>query len=156
MVCFHCRNCNCGGFCQDCSPCSCGPDTNLLHYDDEPILPPGAAGDFVQLLHDTAADRGSFATTGSLTNLPVVDLPGFGRLPITLDEAAIARLTAFCEQAPFGKGPATVVDTSVRNVLQADATGITIANPHFEKELQAAFDQVRFGFGSGAGCGVVR
>ena len=142
MVCYMCRSCDCGSHCEPCDYCNCTAARDVLDYDAEPVLPTGAAADFVRLLHDAAAERGSYATTGSMVSLPVVDLPGFGRLPMPLDDAAIARLTAFCEQAPFGQGPTTVVDTSVRNVLQADATGITIANPHFEKELQAAFDQV--------------
>ena len=31
-----------------------------------------------------------------------------------------------CEQAPFGKGPETVVDTSVRNAWQIDCKNVTV------------------------------
>jgi hypothetical protein len=106
-----------------------------------PEEPPGAAADFVRLLRDVAED-GSFAASGSLTSMPVVDLPVFGRLPLPLDHATVDRLSAFCEQAPFGQGTETVIDTSVRNVLQTDATNITFGNPHFEHELNASFDKV--------------
>ena len=100
----------------------------------------GARQEFVSQLKGMSA--AGFAASGSLKHMPVVDLPGFGRLPLPLDDAAVERLTAFCEQAPFGKGSETVVDLSVRNVLQADASGISFGNPHFQEELDDVFDEV--------------
>jgi hypothetical protein len=54
----------------------------------------------------------------------------------------VDRLAAFCEQAPFGKGAETVVDLSVRNVLQTDASNISFGNPHFQEEFDDVFDTV--------------
>jgi hypothetical protein len=112
-----------------------------MFYDTEPAKSSGAAPKFVRLLK-SVAEAGSFAIQGSMVHLPVVNLPGFGRLTLPPDQNSLARLDAFCQQAPFGRGTETIVDTSVRNVLQADAKEVTISNPRFETELQTVFAQV--------------
>jgi hypothetical protein len=88
--------------------------------------------------------KASFAAMGTFDKIPVVDVPGFGRLPLPLDEDTMDRLASFCEQAPFGKGTETVVDTTVRNVLQTDATNVAFANPGFQEELDSVFEKVRY------------
>ena len=113
--------------------------SHLNWHFDLPVLD-GARKEFVKELR--ALSTASFAATGSFKEMPVVDVPGFGRLPLPLDDATMEQLAVFCEQAPFGKGSETVVDTDVRNVLQTDAANITFANPGFQEEMERVFRQV--------------
>ena len=54
-------------------------------------------------------------------------------------------------QAPFGRGEATIYDTSVRNTWQLSPTQFTINNCKWSEELQALLDKVTGNLGCEAG-----
>lgn len=50
---------------------------------------------------------------------------GAGELQLPLSAEGTPKLQSVCEQAPFGKGLATVMDTSVRRCWQVDSSKVT-------------------------------
>ncbi|KAG0569730.1 hypothetical protein KC19_6G112200 [Ceratodon purpureus] len=57
--------------------------------------------------------------------LPSFHVEGVGELRLPLCAEDSAKLRSVCEQAPFGKGSATLVDTRVRRCWQVDASKIS-------------------------------
>lgn len=72
------------------------------------------------------APPSSFACTHTLLNMPFgcpeVTVEGVGQLALPLCPEQAATLRAAAEQAPYGKGMDTVVDTGVRNALQVSSS----------------------------------
>ena len=71
----------------------------------------------------SSIDRpGDFCTHGRLFgSMPRLDVEGAGALSFPVPEPQIRDLIAVAERAPYGKGPATVLDRSVRDCWQIDA-----------------------------------
>ncbi|GFP51853.1 hypothetical protein TASIC1_0001000500 [Trichoderma asperellum] len=74
---------------------------------------------------------GSFASFGVLPQPPPVDLfvNDVGDISLPLSEFQACQLIAKARQAPYGKGSATIVDTTVRNTWELDAGQFTFRNP---------------------------
>ncbi len=87
---------------------------------------------------------GSFCVNGSapvvLPGLEVKDLGPIG-LPLTAGQAK--ELKQHCEQAPYGKGEMTLVDTHVRRVWHLKPEHFTLANPEWNTFLQQTLDKVQ-------------
>ena len=49
-----------------------------------------------------------------------------GRISLPLSHSQAMELKSRCEQAPYGRREETIVDTSVRNAWQLDASRLTI------------------------------
>ena len=101
-----------------------------------------------------SVDRpGDFCSHGRLLSpMPRLDVKGAGALSFPVPEAQVQALVAVAARAPYGKGPATVVDRTVRDCLQIDAARIRLAGggwrDTFGRVLTAAAD--------GLGCPVDR
>ena len=93
-----------------------------------------------------AVDRpGDFCAHGRmLAPMPRLDVKGAGMLSFPVPEAQVQALIAVAERAPYGKGPATVVDPKVRDCRQIDAARIRLAGAGwrdtFGRVLTAAAD----------------
>ena len=76
-----------------------------------------------------SVDRlGDFCAHGRLlAPMPRLDVKGAGALSFPVPEAQVHALIAVAERAPYGKGPATVVDRAVRDCWQIDAAQIHLA-----------------------------
>jgi hypothetical protein len=57
---------------------------------------------------------------------PSLNVEGLGVIGFPLSEAAAKHLISGCTQAPFGKGEQTIVDTSVRDTWEIDASQVRI------------------------------
>ena len=91
---------------------------------------------------------GVFCATGSkLAANPGLDVRGLGRitLPLTVHQANELKLC--CEQAPYGKGELTVVDTSVRRVWKMEPEQFKILNPDWTEFLKDAMTTVQMELG---------
>jgi len=53
--------------------------------------------------------------------MPRVEIEGAGVLSFPVPDAQVAAIVRRAERAPYGKGEATIVDTSVRKVWQISA-----------------------------------
>ena len=56
-----------------------------------------------------------------------VEIDGFGPIPLPMRPADVRKLREFASQAPYGKGTKTLVDVSVRNSLEVDASKVQIS-----------------------------
>ena len=81
---------------------------------------------------------GSFASGGQfqfpLPALKINGVEGYVGLPVC--EFQAKAIMSVCTQAPFGKGPETVVDRSVRNTWELNPSQFTIADPQWSSRLK--------------------
>jgi hypothetical protein len=70
---------------------------------------------------------GDFFVCGAIDMpMPRVQIEGAGTLSFPVPDAQIAAIVRRAERAPYGKGEATIIDTSVRKVWQISAGGIKV------------------------------
>ena len=96
-----------------------------------------------------AVDRpGDFCVHGRLfTPMPRLDIEGVGMLAFPVPEAQIRDLIDMAERAPYGKGPDTVVDTSVRDCWQIGPERIRLAGGAWPETFAIILDQAALGLG---------
>ena len=101
-----------------------------------------------------SVDRpGDFSSHGRLLSpMPRLDVKGAGALSFPVPEAQVQALIAVAARAPYGKGPATVVDRTVRDCLQIDAPRIRLAGAGWRD----TFGRVLTAAADGLGCPVDR
>ncbi|KAG9016655.1 hypothetical protein FRB90_002646 [Tulasnella sp. 427] len=88
-----------------------------------------------------------FKTEFSSAPNPVLNISGFGRVSLPLSQADAVRLRAICTQAPFGKGERTIIDKTVRDTWELNASHVQIENPAWRKWLGSVMKQVCGGLG---------
>ena len=111
-----------------------------------------------QLVHDlrdalqTAERPGDFYASGTLDMHPLrLEVDGVGPLALPLLQAQADQLIARAEQAPYGRGTETLVDTEVRRTWQLDAAQVTIGGRRWAEDLAQIVRQAADGLGvSGA------
>ncbi|MDB5309914.1 MAG: hypothetical protein JWO38_4116 [Gemmataceae bacterium] len=87
---------------------------------------------------------GSFSVSGSAPALlPGLVVKGLGPIGLPFTAAQAAKLKKQCEQAPYGKGEKTLVDTSVRRVWRLKPDRFSLTNPEWEQFLRQAVDVVQ-------------
>lgn len=89
---------------------------------------------------------GDFYASGTLDMDPfLLDVTGVGPVALPLLSAQAEQLIAVAEQAPYGRGSETVVDTEVRRTWQLDAAQARISGRRWEEDLAriVAIDSVR-------------
>ncbi len=59
---------------------------------------------------------------------PGIELDGFGQLALPLRPKHVREMIAFAETAPYGKGTRTLVDLSVRNSLEINASKLALSD----------------------------
>ena len=105
------------------------------------------ADDLPRLL--THIDRsGDYFATGTVTLLaPSLSVDGVGPIALPVLPAQGQQLIAAAEPAPYGKGPETRLDASVRNCWQIQPARVRIAGRHWPATLQSIVDQAVAGLG---------
>ena len=79
---------------------------------------------------------GDFYATGTQDIfLPQLEVAGVGRIALPLLSMQAKQLVAMAEQAPYGRGQETLVDTDVRRTWQIDARHVTLKGKHWAKNL---------------------
>ena len=76
------------------------------------------------------ANAAPFASSGPLSKLPSgcpqITVEGVGQLKLPLSSRQAVQLRDVAQQAPYGKGTETVVDTKVRDALQVGAARLRV------------------------------
>jgi predicted 2-oxoglutarate/Fe(II)-dependent dioxygenase YbiX len=94
-------------------------------------------------LMDKVKTSGAFSVSGTLPSIPPgLDVKGVGHIGLPLTAHQAKALIALSEQAPFGRGEETIVDTDVRKSWQISADDFALGNPQWNEALQAAADQM--------------
>ena len=79
--------------------------------------------------------------------LPGLHVADFGEVSFPLAESEVKRLITYAQKASFGKGTATVMDTSVRSVWEIDAEKLSFHNNQWGKCIDKIIDNSKRGFG---------
>lgn len=96
-----------------------------------------------------AIDRpGTFVARGVMaTVLPGLEVEGIGSIGLPMSPAQASQLKQCCEQAAYGKGERTIVDTDVRRVWRLTPDRFTLANPAWPIVLRDVVAQVEHELG---------
>lgn len=80
----------------------------------------------------------SFASFRAMTQTPPASpfVDGVGDIEMPLSESQARQMIASARQAPYGKGSETLVDTSVRNTWELDASQFTFKDPSWPGYIQ--------------------
>ena len=113
-------------------------------YGTEPIPEHGRIDELLR-----SVDRpGDYCVGGRIfTPMPRVIVEGAGELSFPVPEAQIEALIAAAERSPYGKGAETVLDTSVRDSWQIDATDVRLDGRAWPDSLAKIMDMVAAGLG---------
>ncbi len=92
----------------------------------------------------TLGESSQFVSQGSLPPvLPGLNVRGAGLIGLPVSAADAKRLIAQAEQAPYGRGEKTILDTDVRRVWQLDPSKFTLENREWDGHVAAIVDAVR-------------
>ncbi len=105
--------------------------------------------DYAQALADALGDvqrPGNFYVAGSFDiHPPRLEVEGVGPIALPLLPVQAESLVAMAEQAPYGRGTETLVDTAVRRTWQVDAARVRLTGQRWAADLAAVVEQVRQG-----------
>ena len=91
--------------------------------------------ELAEILH-TVQRPGDFYTTGTTDIFaPRLEVAGVGPIALPLLPVQAQQLIAVAEQAPYGQGEATLIDTEVRRTWQIDPERVQIGGRHWEQTL---------------------
>jgi hypothetical protein len=79
--------------------------------------------------------------------MPRLEVEGVGLLSFPVPDIQVRALIAAAEPAPYGKGPDTLVDTSVRDCRQIDADKIRLSGRGWRASFDEIMDRVAHGLG---------
>jgi hypothetical protein len=79
--------------------------------------------------------------------MPRVEVEGTGVLSFPIPQAQIATLIQQAVRAPFGRGPETILDETVRKVWQLPADKVRISGKSWAASFEAILDRVAAGLG---------
>ena len=91
---------------------------------------------------------GDFYARGKVELLPPsLSVQGVGPIALPLLPGQAEQLAAAAEQAPYGRGPDTIIDTAVRNTLQIGPDRVDVGGRHWPKTLATILDSAARGLG---------
>jgi predicted 2-oxoglutarate/Fe(II)-dependent dioxygenase YbiX len=103
--------------------------------------------ELADILH-TVQRPGDFYTIGTIDIFtPRLEVTGVGPIALPLLPVQAQQLIAVAEQAPYGRGEATLVDTEVRRTWQIDPERVHIGGRHWEQTLADIVAQATAGLG---------
>ena len=96
-----------------------------------------------------AVDRpGDYYIAGSVEAvMPSMSVDPVGRVAFPILGAQASSLVAAAERAPYGRGPDTVLDPSVRDCWQIDANRVHLSGAGWEKAVRSILESVADGLG---------
>ena len=98
--------------------------------------------EFIDLM-EKVENPGTFSVSGKLTSIPPgLKVEGLGIVSLPLLAHQAKALIKISEQAPYGRGEDTIVDTNVRNVWQISPQNFELINPEWEEALQKSINQI--------------
>ena len=91
---------------------------------------------------------GDFCAHGKLfAPMPRLEVEGVGLLSFPVPDIQVRALIAAAEPAPYGKGPDTLVDRSVRDCRQIDAARIHVSGGAWQDTFERILDSAATGLG---------
>lgn len=91
---------------------------------------------------------GGFYANGTLEIFPpCIEVDQVGRISLPLIPVQAEQLVQVAEQAPYGKGYETLVDTKVRRTWQLDAKQVSLSGKYWQKNLSEIVSNVKLALG---------
>ncbi len=91
---------------------------------------------------------GSFCVSGRAPAvIPGLEVKGMGPVGLPLNEIQAKELKKHCQQAPYGKGEQTLVDTSVRRVWMMKPDRFSLTNPDWDRFVAETVGKVQVELG---------
>ncbi len=91
---------------------------------------------------------GDYFVTGRVEgSMPRMSVRPVGRIAFPILETQVRSLVDAAERAPYGRGPDTVLDTTVRDCWQITASRIQLSGAKWEKTLRSILESVADGLG---------
>jgi hypothetical protein len=91
---------------------------------------------------------GSFCVSGRAPAvLPGLEVKGMGPVGLPVNETQAKELKKHCQQAPYGKGEQTIVDTSVRRVWMMKPDRFSLTNPDWTRFIEETVGKVQVELG---------
>ena len=92
--------------------------------------------------------NGAFYSTGALPLIhPGLHIKGMGEIAFPLQPEQAKAIATMAQKAPFGKGSATITDTSVRSAWEIDANLVTFKNLEWTALMAQLLEQVKADMG---------
>lgn len=89
-------------------------------------------------LIDELGESAEFVAWGTLPPvLPGLEVEGAGSIGLPVSAEDARRLIAVADQAPYGRGTETIVDTDVRRVWQIEPSRLALRNPGWDAQVDA-------------------
>ena len=86
---------------------------------------------------------GDFFAEGRMDSLPPrMRVSSVGRIAYPILPIQLAPLIAVAERAPYGKGPDTLLDRSVRDCWQIGSADVELSGPHWNETLELILERV--------------
>src|SRR5260370_30863624 len=99
---------------------------------------PGICAELAELL-STVQRPGDFFASGRMELLPPrLTVDGVGQIALPLLPVQAEQLIPLAERAPYGRGAATIADTSVRRTWQIGPARVRLDGTHFQATLDRA------------------
>lgn len=96
---------------------------------------------------------GDYCTHGKVECvMPRLEVESVGTVAFPVQPAQIASLIEAADRAPYGRGSETVLDTSVRDCWQIDASKFTVGGGRWEESYGSILDKVAEGLGLPRDC----
>jgi hypothetical protein len=76
---------------------------------------------------------------------PGLDIDGVGRVPLPLTDQTAQLIVSAGDQAPYGRGADTVIDTTIRDTIQIDASNVRSMNPKWAPAIQTWVEKEAWG-----------
>lgn len=88
----------------------------------------------------------NFAVSGTSSFIiPGLNIEGIGEIGFPLQKEIAEKIISKAHQAPFGKGAATIMDTTIRNTWEIDAAQIKFTNIKWKQKLNNILNNVKGG-----------
>ncbi|HEX5998694.1 MAG TPA: 2OG-Fe(II) oxygenase [Hyphomicrobiaceae bacterium] len=110
---------------------------------------PGICEELAELLSTVQRPGDFYATGRSAVLLPRLEIDGVGQVALPLLPVQAQQLIEVADQAPYGRGSETIVDTSVRRTWQIGPDRVRLDGKHWKATLDRIVGLVAEGLGVG-------
>jgi hypothetical protein len=110
---------------------------------------PGICEELAELLSTVQRPGDFYATGRSAVLLPRLEIDGVGQVALPLLPVQAQQLIQVADRAPYGRGPETIVDTSVRRTWQIGPDRVRLDGKHWQATLDRIVGLAAEGLGVG-------
>ena len=107
--------------------------------------------DLERALHEVNRPGNYYVAGRFAAPIPSLTVDPLGAVPLPVIEAQARELVAAAARAPYGRGPDTVLDRSVRDCWQLDAKRVSVSGERWQHAFRGMLRSVERGLGCATG-----